>query len=45
MFGNNFKWVEKKPYNFPYLVYCKIELFSKKMKWKTISKNKPYFLY
>ena len=27
MFGSNFKWVEKKSHNFPYLAYYEIELF------------------
>ena len=30
MFGSNLKCVEKQPFNFPYLVYCEIELFFEK---------------
>ena len=30
MFGSNLKWVEKQSPNLSYLVYCEIELFSKK---------------
>ena len=30
MFGSNFKWVEKQSFNFSYLAYYEIELFSKK---------------
>ena len=44
MFDSNFKWVEKQSPNFPYLACCEIELFSKKIEWKTFSKNTPYFL-
>ena len=44
MFGSNFKWLEKQSHNFPYLACCEIELFSKKNYWKTMSKNKSYFL-
>ena len=33
MFDNNLKWVEKHFFNFPYLVYYEIELFSKKKKF------------
>ena len=30
IFSCNFKWVEKRFLNFPYLTYCEIELFFKK---------------
>ena len=39
MFDINFKWVEKQYPNFFYLASCEIELFSKKIQWKTISKD------
>ena len=32
MFDNNLKWVKKQDFNFPYLAYYEIELFSKKKK-------------
>ena len=39
MFGSNFKWVEKQFFNFLYLAYWEIELFSQKKKKKIVENN------
>ena len=45
MFGSNLKWIEKQPYNFPYLACDEIKLFFGKLKKKKNCRKQSLDIY